>query len=313
MKILSFLFALLMVSTGFSQYDRHLTNYMFDKFSFNPGTHGFGGLSLTTIGRLQSTGFDYGSKTALLNLDGRLNRIKSGAGLSYVIDRTGYGIENDLKLNFARQFSIMPAMGTLSAGVGLGINSMVFKPTYDICGTSWPCVLPPVGARDLKFDMNLGVFWKGYNTPYYLGISTTHITQPYLEAVNFVKNRHYYLLGGIDISYDLLPIAGPLTIKPSFLAVSDGVTNTFDLNLICNFDLDAYRNVYLGATYRRQDAVAILAGFGFDRSNDIGYGPLGGDPDHFLIGYAYGVPIGQFVPKAKGSHELVLRYNISDH
>jgi len=283
----------------FAQRDKQLTNYMFDRMSFNPGATGLKGLNTTTIGRLQWVNVDNAPRTLLFNLQGNLPKIKSGLGLSFYVDQIGFGTHHDLKLNFSHQFSL-GKVGTLSPGIGVGILRYKFIPTWFPFDSDLP-----VGFRDTGFDINLGLFLKGSSLPYYFGFSTTHITQPFLDEVNFKVARHYYFTGGYDITYKALPLLKGLSLKPSFLVITEGVTTSFDLTLMANYVLNAYNDeLYLGITYRRKDAIAILVGYHLKRSQSVR------QIRTWHIGYAYDITTSSINNYSKGSHEVVLRFNL---
>ena len=219
------------------------------------------------------------------------------------------GSELDLKINYAQHLDF-PGVGVLSPGIGVGITNVGFQPTW-LAPDTWDDVSLdpdlPIGSGGTGVDINFGLFWRGVQN-YYIGLSATHLTQPFIQEVNFEKARHYYLTGGIDIDYSMLSIADGLTLKPSFLAISDGVSTTFDLTLLGDYDLTSYQHVYGGLTYRRKDAVALLIGFGMDRSNDDGEGLLEGEPDHWTLGYSYDITTSSINNTSRGSHELMFKY-----
>jgi len=310
-KILLLTLCYFSVNLAYSQSDKQLTHYMFDKMSFNPGATGYKGYCGTFVGREQWVATDNAPRTFLLNLEGNLQKLNSGVGLSMYSDAIGFGRELDLKLSYA-QHIYFPRAGVLSPGIAVGLTNMSFVPEW-LAPDTWddPSLDPdlPVGSGATSLDVNFGLFWRGSGNKYWVGLSATHLTQPFLEAVNFEKARHYYVTGGVNVDYSMLPIASDLTLKPSFLVIADGVTTSFDFSLIGDYNLNAYQNIYAGLTYRRKDALAILIGFGHSVSDDSGtYGTLQGVPDRWTLGYSYDITTSSINNYSRGSHELMFKY-----
>ncbi len=280
---------------------------MADQISFNPGATGFRGICGTLIYRNQWIGFENAPSTILFNAQMNLQKIGAGVGISFMNDRVGFQSETDFKINFAKHFEVV-GYGYLSAGIGLGLESMGFKPTWIPPQPGLTDINLPTEVSQAGIDINLGLFWRGTSSPYYIGLSTTHITAPELKTVNFKKARHYYATGGLDIDYDMLPLVSGLTLKPSMIIYSDLVSTSMDITLIADYELNPYQSVYAGASYRRTDALAVLLGFSMDISDDNNKGPLQGDPSVLKIGLSYDITTSSINDPSKGSPELWLNY-----
>ena len=302
MKILITSLCLLISVLTFAQQDKQFTNYMFDRMSFNPGATGLNGFNTTVIGRNQWVGTDHSPYTLLANIQGELPKLKSGIGLTMYADRIGFGTTQDVKLNFSHAYDL-GKLGTLHPGIGVGI----VRKAFDLV---WVSVWPndpdlPIGENDVAFDLSSGLYLQGNADRYYFGVSVTHLTTPFLESVNFQTARHYYALGGVNLGYDQLAIADGLVLKPSFLVISDGVTTTFDVSLLGDYSLEGGHQVYGGVTYRRKDAIALLAGYVVSakrQKNDQSV--------NFRIGYSYDITISSINNTSRGSHELILSFGI---
>ncbi len=310
-KILLLTICYFSVNLVYSQSDKQLTHYMFDKMSFNPGATGYKGYCGTIVGREQWVATDNAPRTILANLEANIQNLNAGVGLSLSTDAIGFGSALDVKLNYAQHINFAGA-GILSPGIGLGLTSMAFDPDWIAPETGTDVSLDPnlpISASATTFDVSFGLFWRGTSMPYYVGISSTHLTQPYLEAVNFEKARHYYVTGGFDIGYNMLPLVNGLTLKPSFLVINEGVTTSFDLTLLGDYEINPVQSIYAGLTYRRKDALAILIGFTQLKTGPKGqYGSLKGDPDKWNIGYSYDITTSSINQYSRGSHELMFKY-----
>lgn len=309
-KILLLALCYLSVNASFSQSDKQLSHYMYDQISFNPGATGYKGYCGTLIGREQWVAIDNAPRTFLLNLQANLQQVNSGVGLSLSQDAIGFGSDLDVKLNFAHHIEIVN-YGVISPGIGIGIANVGFNPAWNAPETGLDVSLDPnlpLGASATALDLNFGLFWRGVQD-YYVGISATHLTQPDLTAVNFRKARHYYVTGGINLDYDRLSILPDLTLKPSFLMISDGVATTFDFTALADYRLNPNQSVYAGLTYRRTDALAIFVGFNQLKTAAGGKkGTLGGEADAWTAGYSYDITISGINNYSKGSHELMFKY-----
>jgi type IX secretion system PorP/SprF family membrane protein len=288
---------------------------MFDKMSFNPATTGFKGYCATAIYRGQWDKVENAPNTMLVNVQGSLPKYNSGIGLSFMNDVIGLGTEMEVNLNYAYHLPI-PGMGYLSGGIGLGIENIGFDPKWNAPMTGTDVSLDPslpLQSSGTGLNVNVGLHWQGMKMPYFIGISSTHITQPTLANVNFTKARHYYVMAGYDIK-NIYPLPANLTITPSILFKTDGTAGVTDINVLGDYWFgnpeSGADGIYAGLTYRAQDAFAILVVFQKELiSNDPNKGMLGGTPDIMKIGYSYDIitnkTLGQY---GGGSHELVFNY-----
>lgn len=313
----------LAVNMSVAQSDKQLTHYMFDNMSFNPATTGFKGYCATAIYRGQWDKVENAPNTMLINVQASLPKINSGIGISFMNDVIGLGVEREITLNFSHHLYI-PNQGHLSAGLALGIENIGFDPKWNGPTTGWGNsaldATLPTGASGTGLDVNFGLHWKA--DKYYVGLSATHLTQPELKNVNFTKARHYYVMGGYDITNDegfayFLPEG--MKVTPSVLFKTDGVAGILDFNIMMNQWMQGSNNnkgFYAGLTYRHTDAFAILLGLQLqvpttEANPGKGYnrGTLGSkDFDVIKVGYSYDVMTGPLKEYGFGSHELVFNY-----
>ncbi len=315
-KVLLFAFATLVGNAVFSQSDKQLTHYMFDRMSYNPATTGFKGYCGTLIYRGQWDKVQDAPNTMLFNVQGNLQKYNSGVGLSFMNDVIGYGREMEINLNYAYHLEV-PGAGYLSAGLGLGIENIGFDPKWNAPQTGTDVTLDPnlpLGSSGTAFNANFGLNFKG-NEHYYVGLSMTHLTAPTIKNVNFTKARHYYISAGYEIrsAYQdwawFLPSG--LSLKPSVLFKSDMTASVLDVNLLADFWVNNDLGVYGGATFRngKTDAAALMIGFMMKRYNQgTSKGALGGDPDVLKIGYSYDLMTGPLSQYGYGTHEIMFNY-----
>jgi type IX secretion system PorP/SprF family membrane protein len=290
------LIAFSMMSTmSFSQQDKIITHFIYDKMSLNPGETGIDeGICGTAIYRNQWDKVNGAPNSLVLNVEANINRFfPGGLGMSFYHDVIGFAKQNNLLLNYA--YPVITDFGTLGIGLGLGIMNYGLTPNW-IPPTDDPDAALPLGFAATSFDMNLGLYWKG-NENYYVGISTTHANAPRLSQdvqqgnVTFKQEyaaaRHYYVMGG----YTTDPI-GPGALNGNILFRTDLVKNSFDFNvryLMGNNNLKYYG----GLTYRTADALAVM---------------IGGSRNNWTLGYSYDLTISKLSSVSWGSHEILVKY-----
>ncbi|MCB0763487.1 MAG: type IX secretion system membrane protein PorP/SprF [Flavobacteriales bacterium] len=278
-----------MVSTAFAQQDPQFTQYMFDRLSVNPAVAGTSGqLCATALLRQQWSGFDGAPKTGLLNAHMAINKISSGVGLSVYLDELG-----QQKSTFARfhySFHRKVGAGTLGIGVYAGLGSHAL-------GNNWlardpvadDSAIPGNGQSQGGFDLGAGLY---YTTPkFWIGISSTHLPETELDEVSIKMSRHYFVQAGYDwaINGDKKYV-----IQPSTMIKSDGTSTQIDLNATF-----LYNNmVWLGVSYRTEDALAPMIGYQFKPN----------EKSMFKLGYSYDVTTSQLKNYSSGSHEVMLNY-----
>lgn len=298
-KVLSLVLCVTALQVSFSQQDKQYTHYMFDKISFNPAATGTKGYCGTVIYRNQWDRVQDAPNTTLLNLQGNIQKYNLGVGLSFTNDAIGFQRNNTVVVNAAYHYPTNA--GVLSGGLGLGIVNVGFNPTWIPPQTLTDALLPTATAGT-GFDVNLGLYWHGTTAPYYVGISTTHLAPPTLNAINFSVARHYYVIAGYDLNISQYTgWNNRVDIKPSTLIKADGAGMVFDINVMGDFWLNNYSYLWGGVTYRLADAVALQLGYGFSPANSTKKNML-------KIGYSFDIMTNPLNTYGKGTHELMLNF-----
>ncbi|MEX1000607.1 MAG: PorP/SprF family type IX secretion system membrane protein [Crocinitomicaceae bacterium] len=300
-KVLSFLLCYLAVNLSFGQQDKQFTHYMFDRMSFNPAATGFKGYCGTVIYRNQWDRVERAPNSTLLNVQGNLQKYSTGVGMSFMNEAIGFQRNTSVTLNGAYHFRTV--YGVLSGGLGLGIINVGFSPNWIPPQTepSQDLALPmQTGATG--FDVNLGLYWHGTTAPYYVGVSTTHLTSPDLKNVNYNVARHYYVIAGYNVALsELLGLGTKIDLKPSTLIKADGAGMIFDLNIMGDFWLNNYSFLWGGFTYRLSDAVALQLGYAFSPTSSMKQNVM-------KIGYSFDIMTNAMDEYGKGTHEIMLNY-----
>jgi type IX secretion system PorP/SprF family membrane protein len=131
-----------------------------------------------------------------------------------------------------------------------------------------------------------------------IGLATQPVFAPVLKSGNggvFRLKPVRHFLGSIAYQID---VSRNLSLKPAVLLKSDIVLTQVELSTIIRWR----ENTFAGASYRgvqasARDAVVLLGGF---RLND-----------RITLAYSFDVPLSALAISNRGSHELLLRYEIN--
>jgi len=282
------------------------TQFMYNKLMFNPGYAGTSGAICGVAQyRKQWISFDGAPTSMALSADMRLSKLPIGVGINIMSDKIG--AMNTTFARIAGSYNITKiAGGTLGLGIDVGILKksisdtwIVPEPLKDdprIPGSGG--YNPNTGTAAFNnatlgktiLDVGFGAF---YQIPgkFYLGVSSTHLpaTQISESGLGYKVSRHYYVMGG----YTFQPTKWS-KITPNVLYKSDLGSSSVDLNLTFLWS----DMVWVGGTYRIDDAPAILAGV---------QGKFGeGNAYNWKLGYSYDFTTTKLKTYAKGSHEILL-------
>ncbi len=291
MKTRLLYFILLLVSiSGFSQQDPQYTQYMYNTININPAYAGSRGvLSVFGLYRTQWVGLEGAPDTGSFSVNTPFNNSNVGLGVSFVNDRIGPAVENNISVDFSYTIPMNEEL-KLSFGLKGTANLLDVDYTklnrYDLTDASFEYNI------DNRFSPNVGAgIYLHHASKYYLGLSvpnfleTSHYddNDPYVEAK---ERMHYYLIGGyvFDLSQNI-------KFKPAFLAKAvKGAPLQLDVTGNVMFN-DKF---VLGLAWRWDAAVSGLAGFQAS--------------DRWFIGYAYDAETTKLANYNSGSHEIFLRY-----
>ncbi len=290
-----------LTTLSYAQQDIQLTQWQFDRLSFNPAVAGMDRMhSATLFHRDQWDGFDRDPKTYLFNYHGAFGAKQDwGGGATFYTEVLGQQANTVFKLNGAKHFALNGGH-FVSAGLSLGMYSSRL-------GNDWrpidqdDDVVTRLRGNNLSqtaFDMGLGAVLYQPNK-YYVGISATHLNAASLSKLYTQLSRHIYVMGGYE-----LPLGGSnLVLRPNALVKTDMAATQFDINA----DVLWNQMVWAGLSFRPGDAIAPYVGFqkAFDSK------PISATKtmNSFLrIGYAYDVTTSEIRNYSAGSHEIFLTY-----
>ena len=281
------------LSSMFAQQIPQYTQYMLNDYVINPALTGVKDFYQAKANyRYQWAGITDAPVTYGLSLYGPDKDRDMGYGGYIFNDVTGptskigayFSYSYMIRINYDLKLSMGLAAGILQYKVdGTKIN-MLDRYDPSIGGTLYDTKKP-----DAKFGLYL------YNDKFNVGFSASQLFNNELEIYNSETaslNRlktHFYLVGGYKYSptYDI-------TIEPSLLMkMVAPAPPQFDISV-----RGIYREmVWLGFSYRTQDAIAFLIGYNYK--------------DQLSFGYAYDMSTSSIRAFNNGTHEIMLsiRFN----
>ena len=273
-----------------AQQDPQFTQYMFNMLALNPAYAGSSDrLNIKALTRHQWVGFEGAPTTQTLTAHSPIVNESLCIGGTIMRDAHGpvtqYGFMADVA------YRIFMGESKLAFGLKGGLN--LFQGKF--------AELNPLVAGDQVFQQNVnskldpqfGFGMMYYSDRYYLGVSTPKLLRSEFfetDSLAFVsepgQRSHWFLSGGYVFDMGIYH-----KFKPTFLVKAvQGAPVSFDLS--ANFLF--YEKFWLGAMYRHQDAVGVLAQYNIN--------------DDFSIGYSYDYPLSTLHNYSGGSHEIMLGY-----
>lgn len=270
-----------------AQWDAQVSQYWKVKTFFNPA---FGAekdsIQATLLHRQQWVGVNNAPKTFIVSADMPINFMGRKHGVGILAMSESIGLFKNTSIGAQYVYKKRWKKNILNVGVQLGFTSIGFDASQiDKAGQE---DIEDIGATEQTkvLDGNIGIAWVA--PKYYIGISSTHITQPNFDIGNDITTniaRAYYFTAG----YNLKLGKSSYEFQPSVLVKAD--------NTVVQYDATArlvYKKMFNGGvSWRKDDGWVFLLGiniFGID------------------AGYAYDLSTSEISVKSRGSHEFFVRY-----
>lgn len=273
-----------------AQQDAMYTQYMFNPMAINPGYAGSrDAISAVLHHRSQWVGFDGAPSTQTLAVHSPIGETGLAGGVNMSLDRIG-------------AFSNMMAFGTvayhLKAGPGklsLGIRGGIYNSRLDNNAFSFETQGDftdqggVVSSAVPSFDA--GLYY--YTNEWFVGASVNHLTKHNFQfenvptATGTFLERHFTLMGGAAIEMN-----ENIVLKPSArVQYVAGAPLSFD----ANFSVLLKKKLWLGASYRFNSSVALIAEYNITPA--------------LRLGYAYDLATTKLINYNSGSHEVFIGYD----
>ncbi len=270
------------------------SQYMFNDIVINPAIAGTKNYFTTKfVHRNQWVGIPGAPVTQTLSIHGPIKHLSMGVGGFIYNDITGPGRQTGIKLTYAYHINL--PKGKLSLGIHGGMFQYKYsKSELTTHQQNDNAVLNASGESMWIPDASFGAYY--FNDIYYIGISTSQLFETKLKYGEFQRvtlghlERHYSLLAGYNIPFYYTK---QFELEPSVLIkYVDTAPLEIDLN-IKGFYMNSY---WLGASYRSGDAIVLLAGLKIK--------------DNIHLGYSYDITTSELHRYSRGSHEIMLGYNL---
>lgn len=297
MAILSLAFCF---NNALAQFDGQFSQYMNNLSLINPSYVGQSTMIQASIfQRTQWIGMPGAPIVSMLSLDTpfKLMNADHGAGIQFLSDI--FGVFNNQQVRLMYSYKHTLGNGIISVGTNIGIlNIICYGDSINLTKISQddgyhtpndPVI--PIGTQTgMGFDFGLGVNYSADN--YRIGVSLTHINSPTVglgEKTDFKISPFIQIHGG----YNILTSNEDYKIRTNLIFASDFVSWTSHISAA----LDIKNRFWIGAGYRVQDALSIMAGIKIFEG--------------FKIGYNFDLPTNSLISRTFGSHELFATYEFS--
>jgi type IX secretion system PorP/SprF family membrane protein len=211
-------------------------------------------------------------KNASLLYDFKLTPLHGGLGINYNYYQMGVISNYNINLNYAFQLEL-----TKDRILSIGESFSLYTKGY------WEGFEPEFRKYQTAtvFDLNFGAAYKSEH--WFVGLSSDKLIQSAYKKIHLKNKRQYYFLCSYDRS-----IGENFDIKPAFFLKSDFTYVQLDINFMATYK----KRFWFGATYRINEAIAVMTGI------DI--------RGKYRIGYSYGFNTSRKLYEPKSSHEITL-------
>jgi type IX secretion system PorP/SprF family membrane protein len=281
----------------FAQTEPMYSQYMYNMLGVNPAYAGNReALSLNFFQRNQWVGIKGAPKTTSISMDQSIKDGKIGWGLQVYDDRLGVEAATGFNGMLSTRIQVSEK-GILSGGLSFGMMNyqINLNDVNNRNNPNDPSFISTDNPSKWNTSLGMGIY---YNTDrFYAGVSTPSILKSRLASyenmiTSIQKSDAFHLFANAGYVFD---INEDVKLKPSTMVkMVSGAPIETDINL----------NVWLkdilgfGGSYRTGDAF-------------VGMVELQATPN-LRFGYAYDIPFNPLKYFTKGSHELMLRYEIGN-
>jgi type IX secretion system PorP/SprF family membrane protein len=237
------------------------------------------------LARDQWIGLNGRPRTINVQYSHRLNKIKSGIGFVYQLEKIGFAQAQKAKLSYAYHLKLGEKQ-LLSFGTNIGLNFYRFKTDW-IPPTSEPDPSLPSEKLQTNFSADFGMNYKISN--WQIGLGMTQLTdQRKKSSFTFTYERHYYL----QSSYKFR-LGKKMEFTPRLLLQTDFVKIAATLNM----QLKINPFLQVGLATRNSKFLGANVGFYFSKK--------------FYLGYSAEITFGPLMDLNKYyTHEAVLSFTI---
>ncbi len=289
---IALLIAMLSTMDSKAQQDISISQYMFNQLFLNPayaGTHEYWESSL--LYRNQWVGWEGSPTSQLLAVDGPILPSLLGIGTTIIHDQIGINEFLSASVDLSYQLKLdYNGNHRLSFGLKTGFHTQ----TSTLKDLVYWDENDPIYTGNEIISQNTILFGAGlyyYSKRIYFGISSPILFAKDLKDIPTSANdrsshlqKYMYVHGGI-----VFPLSDKIDFKPSFLLKYQAAAPIqADINLHFLFN----NTIWIGTSYRTQDALVFMAEVNIVR--------------WMRIGYAYDITLSDIAKYSNGSHEIMI-------
>ncbi|MDQ3189963.1 MAG: type IX secretion system membrane protein PorP/SprF [Bacteroidota bacterium] len=269
------------------------SQYMMNDFVINPAIAGTKDYApVRTVIRSQWTGIEGNPNTQTLSYHSALKNPKVGLGGFVFNDKIGPVSQTGISAAYAYHMKV-----TENSRLSLGLAGLLYMYqlntsmlNFDHQGNT-DNVLTTGNFGAYYPNFSFGAYYSGEN--YYVGFSIPELMQTKISNSQdyfIIKQlRHYYLNAGykfeLNENYSIMP------------SVMLRYVQAAPVGIDINASFEAYEKLNFGISYRKGDAVVPFFGI---RIKEM-----------YLLTYSYDITTSGLSGHTKGSHEIMLGYNIN--
>jgi type IX secretion system PorP/SprF family membrane protein len=272
--------------SAWAQQDAMYSQYMFNMMAVNPAYAGSRDvMNFTCMKRWQWVGIEGAPKTLTFTADMPVWRERVGLGISVVNDQIGITNNNSLYTSYSYRIHFGSG-GTLALGLQAGFTHL--RANY--------LSLTTTTGNDKVFIDNVNSWMPNFGAgayystdKFYAGVSAPHLINNHLiGGTESFQKQHFFAMAGY-----VIPASQTVAVKPSLLMkYVQGAPLEADINVNTWF----HDRVAVGVSYRTGDAIVGLL--------EMQINP------QLRFGYAYDMTLTRIREYGRGSHELMLRYEL---
>ena len=285
-------FSLMATTSALAQQTSLFSNYLLNDFILNPATAGKNDYNLIqTTFRYQWVGIKDAPKTLAVSANIPLKPKRVGLGGYLFTDDTGPIVQTGINFSYAYHIDIA---GSYKLSMGLHGGMLQYKIDGQglILADEQERYLFDAVESTWSPDASFGTYF--YGKGLFAGISLNHLVENKIYTTSFDKSsgsfgrlsRHVFIMGGYRYSInDFMDLESSSFIKYS-------TPSLWQLDLSTRI---FYQNqIWLGLSYRTNDAFIVMAGYFY--KNKIN------------IAYSYDFTTSGIRNYSDGSHEIILEY-----
>lgn len=277
---------------GIAQQDAQYSQYMFNPLAVNPAYAGSREVLATAlVYREQWTGIKGAPSTAAFSVQMPMKMKKIGLGCEIASDKLGPKSVSSFLLSYA--YRIRFSKGKLAFGLRAGMYNYVYD--WSIMDYKDKSDLYNTGNRTSKLTGTGDFGWYYYTRTFYWGMGFTHLNRGKITDISSGDSTarlaaHFFM--PISKAFEV----GNVIINPTLL-IKGATHSPSMIDLSCNVRLK--ERIWLGISLRSGYGTVLLTQYQIN--------------EKMKVGYSYDMGVNKIGRVGKGSHEIMIGYDINIH